>query len=86
MGRNYYEVLGVPRGTSDQAQIKKSYRKLALKHHPDRNGGKKEKFQGVYMVLRSFFLNRRGEQERKLQVVAHTDVEMPPSFSPDDLL
>ena len=39
--RDYYEVLGVEREATEQ-QIKSAYRRLALKHHPDRNPGDRE--------------------------------------------
>ena len=35
--RDYYEVLGVPRGF-DRGGLKAAFRKLAMEHHPDRNG------------------------------------------------
>src|SRR5688500_5549656 len=39
--RDYYEVLNVSKGASAD-EIKKSYRKIALQYHPDRNPGDKE--------------------------------------------
>ncbi len=54
--RDYYEVLGVARNASDE-EIKKTYRRLAMKHHPDRNANDKsseEKFKQIkeaYEVL-----------------------------------
>lgn len=53
--RDYYEILGVSRDAS-QEEIKKAYRRLALKYHPDRNPSKEaeEKFKEIseaYAVL-----------------------------------
>lgn len=55
MGKDYYKILGISKSASDD-EIKKAYRKLALKYHPDKNKapGAEDKFKEVaeaYEVL-----------------------------------
>ncbi len=57
MARDYYDILGLSKSASD-SEIKSSYRKLAMKYHPDRNPGDKkaeEKFKEIsesYEILK----------------------------------
>jgi len=55
MGKDYYKILGVPRAASED-EVKKAYKKMALKYHPDKNkcAGAEEKFKEIaeaYEVL-----------------------------------
>lgn len=61
MGKDYYEILGVDKG-ADQEEIKRAFRKLAHKYHPDKQTGDEEKFKEVneaYQVL--------GNEEKRSQ-------------------
>ena len=53
MAGDYYNILGIAKGASDD-EIKKAYRKLAHKYHPDKSGGDEKKFKEIneaYQVL-----------------------------------
>lgn len=53
MAKDYYKILGVPRNATKE-EIKRAYRKLAHKYHPDKAGGDEEKFKEIneaYQVL-----------------------------------
>jgi len=62
--RDYYEVLGVSKSASED-EIKKAFRKAAVKYHPDKEGGDEEKFKEVneaYEVLKDKQKRQRYDQ------------------------
>src|ERR1700712_4911661 len=62
--RDYYEVLGVSKDASAD-EIKKAFRKAAVKHHPDKEGGDETKFKEIneaYEVLKDQSKRQRYDQ------------------------
>src|SRR5690242_18821298 len=62
--RDYYEVLGVSKGASAD-EIKKAFRKAAVQHHPDKEGGDETKFKEIneaYEVLKDQQKRQRYDQ------------------------
>ncbi|CAI5491963.1 unnamed protein product [Closterium sp. Naga37s-1] len=61
--RNYYDILQVPRSASED-QIKRSYRKLALKFHPDKNPGDEEAKKRFQEIGNAYEVLSDGEKRR----------------------
>ncbi len=81
-GKDYYKILGVSKDAS-QEEIKKAFRKLAVKYHPDKNKGNKEaeeKFKEIneaYAVL--------SDPEKRKQYDAFGSQEFHKHFSQEDI-
>ena len=71
--RDYYEVLGLNRDASDE-EIKKSYRKLAMKHHPDRNPDDKTAEDKFKEAKEAYEVLSEAEKRRAYDAYGHAGV------------
>ncbi len=71
--RDYYEVLGVPRNASDQ-EIKSANRKLALRHHPERNPGDKAAEELFKEAAEAYSVLGDPEKRRRYDAFGHAGV------------
>ena len=69
--RDYYEVLGVDKNaTADE--IKKAYRKLAIKYHPDKNPGDKEAEEKFKEAAEAYSI--LSDADKKAKYVGNSDL------------
>ena len=76
--RDYYEVLGLKKGATDD-EIKKAFRKMAMKYHPDKNPGDKEAEEKFKEVNEAYACLSDPDQKRKYDQFGHAGVD-PNSF------
>jgi molecular chaperone DnaJ len=72
--RDYYEVLGVERNATD-ADLKKAYRKLALKFHPDKNPGDREAEEKFKEAAEAYEVLRDGQKRQIYDQYGHQGLE-----------
>jgi len=71
--RDYYEVLGVSKGASE-SEIKKAYRKMALKYHPDKNPGDKEAEEKFKEAAEAYEILSNAEKRQRYDQYGHAGV------------
>ena len=71
--RDYYEVLGGSK-SADATEIKKAYRKLALKYHPDKNPGDKEAEEKFKEAAEAYDVLSNEEKKRRYDQFGHAGV------------
>ena len=79
--RDYYEVLGVQKGASED-EIKKAYKKMAIKYHPDRNPGDKEAEEKFKEAAEAYSILSDPDKKARYDQFGHAGVEgAGPDFS-----
>lgn len=72
--RDYYEVLGIQKGASDD-EIKKAFRKMAMKYHPDRNPDDKEAEEKFKEVNEAYAVLSDAEKKSRYDKFGHAGVD-----------
>ncbi|NRB51584.1 MAG: molecular chaperone DnaJ [Saprospiraceae bacterium] len=72
--RDYYEVLGVSKG-ADQSEIKKAYRKLAIKFHPDKNPDNKEAEEKFKEAAEAYEILSDADKKARYDRYGHAGVD-----------
>ena len=72
--RDYYEVLGVDRSASED-EIKKAYRKLAMRYHPDHNPGDAEAEQKFKEAAEAYDVLRDAEKRARYDRFGHAGLQ-----------
>ncbi|MFT6302750.1 MAG: molecular chaperone DnaJ [Granulosicoccus sp.] len=75
--RDYYEVLGVSKDVSE-AELKKAYRRLAMKHHPDRNPDDEEAVEKFKEAKEAFEILKNKEKRAAYDQFGHAGVSNQP--------
>jgi molecular chaperone DnaJ len=71
--RDYYEVLGVSKGASEE-EIKKAYRKLAIKYHPDKNPNDKSAEEKFKEAAEAYEVLSNAEKKQRYDQFGHAGV------------
>lgn len=72
--RDYYDILGVQKG-ADQEEIKKAYRKLAIKYHPDKNPDNKEAEDKFKEAAEAYEVLSSTEKRKKYDQYGHSGMQ-----------
>lgn len=82
--KDYYEILGVDRNVSDE-ELKRSYKKLALKYHPDRNPNNKEAEAKFKLINEAYSILSDPQKRQRYDTYGTIDDVGGVNMNPDDI-